>query len=239
MVAALVGMPLSTAYAETSTPSPTTSSPASQRVTTGSAATASSSGQTAVASAPTRTPSPSPTESSPASLTGTPAVRDDATATTSSPPASTGKPAHSPTPDATPPGSADQPPTTGPRPGAAERRSNAKAVAPAALDPSVVAITKTASAPEVNAGDSFSYQLTPSCSGLTTGCVGMTVTDTIPTDLVVDEAALLAQSNPPAYTITYVEATRTVTIVYAQTLSSPPGTTGGRPARPRRRSPSR
>lgn len=225
-------MPLSTAYAETSTPSPTTGPSVTQSATTGSADSEAPSGQTAVASAPTGTRSPTPTQSSTASPTGTPTVRDNdaatpaPTSTSSARPTRTVKPAQTPTPDATSSASATRSPTVGPRVGATEQRSNAKAVGPAALDPSVVAITKTASAPEANAGDSFSYQLTPSCSGLTTGCAGMTVTDTIPTDLVVDEAALLAQSNPPAYTITYDEATRTVTIVYAQTLSDPPGTTG-------------
>ncbi len=109
-------------------------------------------------------------------------------------------------------------------------RATAKPAAPADdpddLPPSVVGIQKTATEAEVNAGDSFSYQLTPSCSGLTTGCVGMTVTDVIPEDLVVDEQALLAQSNPPDYTISYDEATRTVTVVYGAALTNPANTTG-------------
>ncbi|MGV1008110.1 MAG: hypothetical protein ACOYBY_05825 [Dermatophilaceae bacterium] len=91
---------------------------------------------------------------------------------------------------------------------------------------SVVAIQKTVTQDTVEPGDSFSYQLTPSCSGITASCVNMTVTDVVPEPFVVDEAALEAQSSPPDYTVTYDAATRTVTVVYGRALSNPAGQSG-------------
>ncbi|MFC1400830.1 MULTISPECIES: DUF5979 domain-containing protein [Streptacidiphilus] len=92
-----------------------------------------------------------------------------------------------------------------------------------ALPQSSVSITKTndASGP-LEPGDEFIYTLQGQCSGLTVDCVHFTVTDVLPAGL---EVTSLPQSNSTR-DVTYVAATRKLTIVYKQPLTNPSGETG-------------
>lgn len=176
-------------------------------------------GQPSAAATPSQTPTPEAATTPSQASSDVPAPTPPETPSTAPHPA----PAASPTPQPAPATS----PTTRAKTAPAPRAATPLDIPDDPnLPPSVVAVQKTVTQDTVEPGDSFSYQLTPSCSGITAGCVGMTVTDVVPEPLVVDEAALEAQSSPPDYTITYDPATRTVTIVYGRALTNPDGTTG-------------
>lgn len=71
-------------------------------------------------------------------------------------------------------------------------------------------------------GEEFIYTLTVQCSGLTTGCVGQTVTDVLPGDLDVTS---LPQTTATR-TVTFEEQTRTLTIEFTEALQEPQGAFG-------------
>ena len=75
-------------------------------------------------------------------------------------------------------------------------------------------------------GTGFSYQLTAECSSLTVACVNATVTDVLPADLNVI-ASELPTSNS-SQTVSYVAATRTLTVIFTEPLPppNPSGSTG-------------
>ncbi|RLV57542.1 isopeptide-forming domain-containing fimbrial protein [Aeromicrobium phragmitis] len=71
-------------------------------------------------------------------------------------------------------------------------------------------------------GDEFSYTFVVQCSSLEVDCVNFTFTDVLPEGL---DITALPQSNSTR-TVTFDEATRTLTIVYQQVLQAPVGATG-------------
>src|ERR1700744_3063613 len=74
----------------------------------------------------------------------------------------------------------------------------------------------------VTPGESFDYQLSAACSGLTEGCINAKTVDVIPAGITIQ----VPPSLPPLYTVSYLAATRTLTITYTDQLASPPNPSG-------------
>lgn len=95
-------------------------------------------------------------------------------------------------------------------------------VAPSAYAAGTPSLVKEASVETASPGDSFSYRLVPSCSGLQEGCVNAVLTDVVPPE--IDVTAL-----PPStgeYTVAHNPATRTLTVTFTVPLPSPPNPPG-------------
>ncbi|MEV5606850.1 hypothetical protein [Streptomyces sp. NPDC052225] len=98
-------------------------------------------------------------------------------------------------------------------------------LASAADDPmSSVGITKTNSTggDPLKPGDDFIYTINGQCSGLTVDCVDFTVVDVLPEGLDVTSLPKSTTTRD----VTYDEGTRTLTVVYKQSLQNPAGKTG-------------
>ncbi|WP_134768512.1 DUF5979 domain-containing protein [Nocardioides sp. 1609] len=96
--------------------------------------------------------------------------------------------------------------------------------AAAAAAESVVGIAKETSlegAPAVP-GSEFTYILTARCSGLTAGCINQSVTDVLPAGLDVTSLP----SSTSTREVTYVAATRTLTVRFIEPLQEPVGAIG-------------
>lgn len=75
----------------------------------------------------------------------------------------------------------------------------------------------------VQPGESFTYDFVASCSNIEVDCVNLTVTDTFPDQLVVDESTL------PAAIAGFREVSwdgATLTVTYVESLANPPGSVG-------------
>ena len=83
-------------------------------------------------------------------------------------------------------------------------------------------ITKTADVSTVQPGDAVSYSIQLTCSSLTFGCVGATITDVLPADL---EVTSLPPSNSERK-VTYDQNTRTLTVEFLLPLTNPSGSFG-------------
>ncbi len=80
-------------------------------------------------------------------------------------------------------------------------------------------------------GDSWTYNLLASCSNINVDCVNLTVVDTFPADVIVDESSFAGTNATCADVaglrdVTYDASTRTLTIVYIEPLANPPGALG-------------
>jgi uncharacterized repeat protein (TIGR01451 family) len=133
-----------------------------------------------------------------------------------------------------PPSATVVPPPTTTDPPAAEAAPDPGVVAQATSDPSnTISIDKTNTADGEPArddttaqpGDSYTYNFLASCSNINVDCVNLTVVDTIPSDVVVDESTI-PSSIAGLRTVTWVAATRTLSVLYVQPLSNPQGATG-------------
>lgn len=71
-------------------------------------------------------------------------------------------------------------------------------------------------------GEGFDYQISAACSGLTEGCISAKTVDVIPEGIIIT----VPPSQPPLYTVSYVPATRTLTVTYTDKLASPPNPAG-------------
>ncbi|MCX5203473.1 DUF11 domain-containing protein [Streptomyces sp. NBC_00237] len=98
------------------------------------------------------------------------------------------------------------------------------ASASARLADAEVGITKrvTGAAMPIEPGGVFSYTLTASCSSLTTACVNPVVEDVLPADFDITSLPKSTDTR----TVTYDQATRKLTIHFAEPLASPPAPPG-------------
>ena len=83
-------------------------------------------------------------------------------------------------------------------------------------------ITKSASVSTVQPGDAVAYDIQLTCSSLTFGCVGATITDVLPAEL---EVTALPSSNSER-NVNYDQNTRTLTVEFLLPLTNPSGTFG-------------
>lgn len=71
-------------------------------------------------------------------------------------------------------------------------------------------------------GEEFSYEITPRCSSLTTGCVNTVVEDTLPAELDITSIP----PSTPLREVTFDAATRLLRIRFLEALANPPNTFG-------------
>ena len=114
------------------------------------------------------------------------------------------------TDEATPPAPVAEPSEAGIGESGPEAPANPLTPAPVQALAATIGVTKTASRAEIRPGEEVGYTIVGSCSSLTEPCLNFTITDVLPAQF---EVTSVPQSNSQR-TVTFDQATRTLTIAY-------------------------